>query len=125
MAKILYDNWDLIYENSDDISLHVEYFHEGRNDPSLIEDISAEDLKKKVGSGFAFHVEMDGSFDLVIHAIKNNQLYITFLMRTSEYGWKTSEQFLLTKESPERVSKLTYFDKPHGHYIIYVKEWKK
>lgn len=125
MVKTLFDNWNLIYENSDDISLHVEYFREGRNDPSLIEDISTKDLKEKVGSEHAYHVEMDGSFDLVIHAIKDNRLYVTFLMRTSEYGWKKSEEFLLTKEEPEKVSKLTYFDKPHGHYIIYVKEWKK
>ena len=125
MEEKLFSNWNFIYENSDDISMHVEYFREGHDEPSLIEDIFPNDFKKIVGSDKAFHVEIDGSFELVIHAIKDNIVYCTFLMRTSEYGWRESGRFALSKEEPHKTDKINYFNKPHGFYVVFIKEWWK
>lgn len=123
MGKTLFDNWDFIYENSEDISLHIEYFDEGKDSPSLIVDITPQDFKDAVGKDRAYHVDIDGSFDLTIHAIKDNEVYITLLMRTSEYGWKREQQYVLNKKTPSMMSKLNYFNKPHGFYRVFVKEW--
>jgi len=118
MKEELFDNWNFIYENSDDISIHFEYYRESEDEPYLVVDILSKDFKEAVGSGHAYHIEIMGSFDLTIHAIVDNQVYITLLMRTSEYGWKKYDRFVLDKETPNKVSKINYFDKPYGFYKI-------
>lgn len=122
MKEELFNNWKFIYDNSKDISLHFAYYQEGRNDPSLVVDILPEDFKAIVGEDHAYHIDVTGSFDLTIHAIVDNEVYVTLLMRTSEYGWKKYDQFVLNKKAPSRVSKLDYFSKPYGFYQISIKE---
>lgn len=122
MKEQLFNNWKFIYENSKDISLHFEYYQENRDDPYLEVDILPEDFKNEAGSDHAYHIEIVGCFDLTIHAIVDDQVYISLLMRTSEYGWKKYDQFVLDKKTPDKVSKLTYFNKPYGFYKISIKE---
>ena len=123
MNEELFNNWKFLYENSEDISLHIEFYREGREDPSLVADISSDDFKNAVGKDSAVHIEFDGSFDMTIHAIKDNEVYVSLLMRTSEYGWKKYHEFVLNKDTPRLFSEIEYFKRKYGSYIIYVKEW--
>ena len=123
MDEKFFKNWKFIYEDSDDITIHLEVFRKDEKEPYMIKEISTEELKKTVGTDHAYHIEFDGSFDLVLHAIKNNEVYVSLLMRTSEYGWKTSEQFVLNKKMPCKASKIMYFNNDHGAYLLFIKEW--
>ena len=123
MEEKLFNNWNFIYENSEDISLHVEYVQEGEKEAVFVQDVSTKQLKEKVGSEQTYHIEILGSFQLVIHAIKDDFVYVSFHKRTSEYGWQKAEQFVLHKRASCKMSNIEYFGKPSGFYIIYVKEW--
>ena len=117
MNEELFNNWKFLYENSEDISLHIEFYREGREDPSLVADISSDDFKNAVGKDSAVHIEFDGSFDMTIHAIKDNEVYVSLLMRTSEYGWKkyqavvenTTEKNVTIVAESENYDQLGYF----------------
>ena len=125
MDEKLFDNWNFIYENSDDISIHVEMFRKGDAEPRLSVDVPAEKLKAKINSQKAFHIELDGCFEVVIHAIKDNLVYMTLLERTSEYGWRHTAKQVLSKRMPRFGTNLTYFGKDHGAILVCVNEWGK
>lgn len=119
----LFKNWNFIYENSEDLSLHVEYVKEGNKEPSFIKDVLCNDLKESCASKKAYHIEFDGSFELVIHAVKDNMVYVSFFTKASEYSWKEVERFVLSKNLSCKMSSIEYFGKPAGFYMIYVNEW--
>ena len=118
-----FNNWKMLYEESDNLSLHVEMIREGKDIPS-IKDIQTDDLKSVVGQDKAYHYDVDGSFELVVHAVRDNVVYVSLMERVSEYGWRNNAQKALTKEDPSFEKKLVYFGKDYGHIKIYVNEWK-
>ncbi|MCR5348920.1 MAG: hypothetical protein K6E59_04855 [Bacilli bacterium] len=122
MDPTLFENWDLLYDGSGDISLHVEAFDEGEDSPFLSQDVSSKRLKEKVGSGSAYHIELAGTFELVIHAVKDNEVYVSFFEKSSEYGWKRVERFVLNKQEKKKAAKIVYFGKSCGHYSIVLKD---
>ena len=126
MEEKLFDNWNFIYENSDDVSLRVMAFRDGEKEPSIAHEVSTEQLKNKVGSGFAYHIELFDGFELTVHAIKDNMVYVRVLERTAEYGWRTIEHFVLSKVAPAHMGNLVYQLKTiQGTYSMIVYPWGK
>ena len=118
MEEKLFDNWDLIYDSNESIRLCVTAFNDGEDKPCFIKEVSSEDLKEKVGSGSLYHIEFKGTFELVIHAVKGDEVYISFLEQVAEYNWKRVESFVLSRNEPEKTAKIVYFGKSCGHYSI-------
>ena len=118
MEEKLFDNWDLIYDSNESIRLCATVFNDGEDKPCFIKEVSSEDLKEKVGSGSLYHIEFKGTFELVIHAVKGDEVYISFLEQTTEYNWKRVESFVLSRNKPEKIAKIVYFGKPSGYYSI-------
>lgn len=114
----LFDNWKFIYDGSEDVSLHIEAFNNGEDKPYLIKDVNGVELKEMVGSSSVYHIELKGLFEIVIHAIKDNEIYVSFFEKTSEYGWKRIESFVISKEEAKKASTITYYGKPYGRYVI-------
>ena len=73
---------------------------------------------EKVGSGSLYHIEFKGTFELVIHAVKGDEVYISFLEQATEYSWKRVESFVLSRNKPEKTAKIVYFGKSCGYYSI-------
>ncbi len=130
MNEELFRNWSFIYENTEDISIHVEAFSqkETYEEARLIfsEDYSTGFLKEYVGKDKVVHAELDGGcFELTIHAIKDGNIYIKLLERTSEYGWKESMKILLNKDNPRKMADLFYQGKRMGFFRVSVNEWEE
>lgn len=126
MEEKLFDNWNFIYENSDDVSLQVMAFRDGEKEPCIIEEVSTEKLKKTVGTNHAYHIELFEGFEMTVHAIKDNMVYVRVLERTAEYGWRTIEHFALNKVAPSHMGNLVYQLKTiKGTYSMIVYPWGK
>ena len=126
MEEKLFDNWNFIYENSDDVSLRVMAFRDGEKEPCIVSEASTEQLKNKVGSGFAYHIELFDGFELTVHAIKDNMVYVRVLERTAEYGWRTIEHFVLNKSFPAHSGNLVLQLKTvKGTYSMIAYPWGK
>ena len=108
MEEKLFDNWNFIYENSDDVSLQVMAFRDGEKEPCIVKEVSTEKLKKTVGTNHAYHIELFEGFEMTVHAIKDNMVYVRVLERTAEYGWRTIEHFALNKVVPAHMGNLVY-----------------
>ena len=126
MEEKLFDNWNFIYENSDEVSLQVMAFRDGKKEPCIIEEVSCEKLKGAVGKGMAYHIELFSGYEMTVHAIKDNMVYVRVLERTAEYGWRTIEHFVLTKLAPAHMGNLVYQLKTiQGTYSMIVYPWGK
>ena len=126
MDEKLLDNWNMIYENSEDISLHAELMRPGEKVPSIVHDVTTEQLKRPVGTEKVFHLEIDGGcYELIVHAVKDNLVYVRLSERTSEHGWKPVLKKVLSKRDNGFIINLVYFNKPFGSLLVYVKEWGK
>ena len=121
MDTKLFDNWNFIYDSDEDIFLHIEAFDDGEDKPYLIKDVDSKELKEIVGSNSAYHIELKGIFEIVVHAVKDGEIYVSFFEKASEYGWKRIERFVLSKAEPKKAAKITYYGKSYGHYVIELK----
>ena len=118
MEEKLFDNWDLIYDSNENIRLRATAFNDDKDKPDFIKEVSTEDLKAKVGSGSLYHIEFKGTFELVVHAVKGDEVYISFFEKATEYSWKRVESFVLSRNKPKKTAEIVYFGKSCGYYSV-------
>ena len=114
----LFNNWNFIYENSEDITLDIAIWLEGEKEPHQEKSYDASYMKKTMNDR-ACHIDLYGSFELVIHAVKDDILYISLMKQVDENGWRKVQDFTLQKKMPRQALPLMNGAKA----MLNIKEW--
>ncbi len=126
MDEKYFDCWNFLYEDSEDVSIKVQFYKDDPTKPFFEQSFSTKDLKEKIGKEKAVHVEFPNSFELVIHAIKDNYVYVSVLEKSAEEAWHTVDRYALSKRFPLYHNDLVFQRKiKEGFYTIVVNEWGK
>ena len=118
----LFKNWNFIYENSEDVTLEVVTWMEGESEPHSKESFDAAYMKK-TPQDKACHIDLFSSFELVIHAVKDDILYCSLMKQVAETGWINVQQFTLQKKMPRQSLALEIDGKKIGTAALNIKEW--
>ena len=118
----LFKNWNFIYENSEDVTLEITIWMEGETEPHSKKSFDATYMKK-TSKDKALHIDLPSSFELVIHAVKDDILYCSLMKQVAETGWVNVQQFTLQKKMPRQSLALEIDGKKIGTAALSIKEW--
>ena len=71
----------------------------------------------------ACHIDLPSSFELVIHAVKDDILYCSLMKQVAETGWINVQQFTLQKKMPRQSLSLEIDGRKIGTAALNIKEW--
>ena len=109
---------------NESFTIHCDIFRDGIINPVASKDYNSHELMLRNGLD-VLEINMLDSFKLVIHAIVDNEVYISLIEKTSEKVSKTIDRFILSKRFPRHGSSLIHSNATEGAYIIYIKEYGK
>ncbi len=109
---------------NESFTIHFELFDEQFSKSIMVKEYNSNELALRNGLD-VISIDMFDCFRLVIHAVVENNVYITLLEKDSEKSYMTIDRIILNRVTPRNGKDLVYKLERKGFYLIYIKEFSK